>query len=113
MIEIMIVTSIIGIVVAIATPGWMKQRNLAQQRHCQENLKKMDEAKEQWAIENRKSPSDTPEFGDIYEAGGASYLKTEPKCPAQGTYSINSLGSDATCTITAPLDHNAKSGDEA
>ena len=112
MIEVMIVMSIMGIVVAIATPGWMKQRNLGQQRGCQENLKKMDEAKEQWAIENRKLPSDTPEFGDIYKADGSSYLKTEPKCPAEGSYSINSLGADVTCSITDPLDHNEKPGDK-
>lgn len=108
LIEIMIVTSIIGIVVAIALPSWMRQRNLSQQRSCQENLSKLNGAKEQWAFETRQLPSAVPEMSDIYFSDGTGVLKTLPRCPTKGTYTLNAVAVEAVCSIVEePYDHNA------
>lgn len=107
LIELMIVVGITGIVVAIAAPTWYRQRMLAVQRGCQENLVKVNGAKEQWALENKKTTSDTPTVDDLYQADGSSYLKTEPVCPSgYGTYTIGSVSELAICSITEPWNHN-------
>ena len=48
---IMVVMAVIAIVVAIATPTWLRQRELSRGRACQENLLKINGAKEQYALE--------------------------------------------------------------
>jgi prepilin-type N-terminal cleavage/methylation domain-containing protein len=96
LVEIMIVVAIIGIIIAIAVPGFLRARGTSRMRACQENLTKIDGAKEQWALETNASPGDTPAEADL--AGGAnSILKTFPACPSGFTYTINPLGTDPTC----------------
>lgn len=97
LIEIMIVVGIIGILLAIAVPTWLRQRELSSQRSCQENLTKIDGAKEQWAIERRKGAFDTPLPADLY--GPNLYLKNAPLCPSGGNYSINNMSNRPTCSL--------------
>jgi prepilin-type N-terminal cleavage/methylation domain-containing protein len=47
LVEIMIVVAIIGILVAIAVPGFMRARLTAQRNACIENLTKINGATEQ------------------------------------------------------------------
>ncbi len=104
----MIVVGIIGVILAIAAPTWMQQRLMSRWRVCQENLSKIDGAKEQWAMENNEPASATPDWTDLVQADGSGYLKTQPVCPGGGEYRINAIGVEASCNITEPLDHNAK-----
>jgi prepilin-type N-terminal cleavage/methylation domain-containing protein len=106
LIEIMIVVCILGILIGIATPTWIRQREVSQTRSCQENLTKIAGAKEQWAMENNKTAADTPDWSDLYASDGSSYLKTMPACPAGGDYTLNTINENPTCSITVP-DHNA------
>src|SRR4026208_535932 len=53
LVEIMIVVAIIGLLAAIAIPNFVKARQTAQKNACINNLRKIDGAKEQWALENR------------------------------------------------------------
>lgn len=101
LVEIMIVLGIISIIVAIAVPAWLRQRENSRSRACQENLAKIDGAKEQWALENRLSngttvPSDWLSNTDI--CGPNGYIKREPNCPAGGTYTPNAIGSPPSCS---------------
>jgi len=63
---------------------------------CLNNLRQIDGAKQQWALQNKKNTGAVPTATDI-----APYLKAKalPKCPAGGTYSLNSVGVVPTCTI--------------
>lgn len=97
LVEIMIVVAIIGILIAIAVPGFVKARTVSRARACQENLAKIDGAIQQWALENDKNDSDAVQWSDI--VGAASYLKKTPSCPAAGTYTIATVGSAPTCSI--------------
>lgn len=49
LVEIMIVVAIIGIIIAIAVPAFLRARENSRGRACQENLSKIDGAKEQYA----------------------------------------------------------------
>jgi len=66
LVEIMIVVAIIGILIAIAVPGFLRARSISQQNACQENLTKIDGGKQQWALEQKKGPADLPVDADIY-----------------------------------------------
>ncbi|HEY6225868.1 MAG TPA: prepilin-type N-terminal cleavage/methylation domain-containing protein [Verrucomicrobiae bacterium] len=96
LVEIMIVVAIIGLLAAIAIPNFVRARQTAQRNACIQNLKMIDGAKEQWAIENKKSAADAVDETQIN-----GYIKGQvaPTCPAGGTYTYNPVGTDPTCTI--------------
>lgn len=104
--EIMIVTAIIGILIAVAVPTWIRQRGRAQQRACQENMVKIDSAKHQWAMENRKHGDDSVALVLLYSSNGKSYLNYRPGCPSEGTYTLGTVGELTSCSTIDPFDHN-------
>jgi hypothetical protein len=63
---------------------------------CMNNLRQIDGAKQQWALENRKTATALPGAQDI-----ARYLpnNTMPACPGGGAYTINTVGAPAVCSI--------------
>lgn len=91
----MIVVLIIGILMMIAVPNFIKGRENARRSTCIANLKATDLAKEQWAMDNKKDAGDTVEFTDL--VGPTLYMKTTPACQANGTYTINPIGANPTC----------------
>lgn len=95
LVEIMIVVTIIGMLAAIAIPTFVKAREESQKNACINNLRQIDAAKVQWALENRKVTGDA-----VVEAEVDQYIKGgAPECPANGTYTYGSVGTDPTCTI--------------
>ncbi len=94
LVEIMIVVAIIGLLAAIAIPNFVKARATAQKNACIANLKQIDGAVQQWALENKKAATDTYLITD---ATIHAYLKGSqlPPCPAGGGYTagINVSGS--------------------
>ncbi|MCX7047515.1 MAG: DUF3352 domain-containing protein [Candidatus Sumerlaeota bacterium] len=90
----------IGIVVAIAVPGFLRAREVSRSRSCQENLSKIEGAKEQFALENNSKPDATPRWTDL--VGTTLYLKRTPVCPGGGNYKINDLKTDPECDYHAP-----------
>jgi prepilin-type N-terminal cleavage/methylation domain-containing protein len=51
LVEIMIVVAIIGLLAAIAIPNFVKARATAQKNTCIANMKQIEGAKQQWAME--------------------------------------------------------------
>ena len=109
LVEIMIVVLIIGILVAIAVPNFVKARESARARACIANLRQIDSAKEQYGIDNRLSAGSTmPALSTLCGSGTTTYIKTgNPQCPSGGTYTVSNLGTDPTCSIgaSAPVAH--------
>ena len=103
LVEIMIVVAIIGILIAIAVPGFIRAREESRRRACQENLQKIDGAKEQWALENNMNESDTPDDDALY--GEGQYVRRSPVCPKGGDYTINAIGTDPGCTFSDDADY--------
>jgi septal ring factor EnvC (AmiA/AmiB activator) len=63
---------------------------------CINNLRAIEAAKDQWALEKQKTATDVPTTQDILP-----YFKdgTLPVCPDGGSYSINAAGDLPTCSI--------------
>jgi hypothetical protein len=63
---------------------------------CINNLRQIEGAKEQWALENRKTSGSR-----IDEDGVTAYLTPRkiPKCPAGGKYSLGKVDELARCSI--------------
>ena len=67
----------------------------SQQSACINNLRRLDGAKQQWALEKGKTAADVPTPDDL-----APYLDlTKIVCPAGGIYSLNAVGTAPTCTV--------------
>jgi prepilin-type N-terminal cleavage/methylation domain-containing protein len=97
LVEIMIVVLIIGILLAIAVPNFIRARESSRAKSCVSNLKQIDSAKEQWAMDNKKTSADSPTDTDLY--GATKYVKQTPACPASGTYTINAVGTGPVCSV--------------
>lgn len=99
LIEIMIVILIIAILLAIAIPNFLKGRERSRGATCRANLRMVVTAKEQWAMDNRKSGSDVPTAEDLV----TSYIKgasgVMPECPSNGTYSLGNVNTWPVCSI--------------
>ena len=62
---------------------------------CINNLRQLDGAKQQWALEGKKEGRDIPTEREITE-----YLKDGiPKCPAGGVYTLGSVEVVPTCSV--------------
>jgi len=106
LVEIMIVVAIIGILVTIAVPGFIKARRTSQGKACSENLTKIDGAVENWALDENQGTGDTCTIsGDLVQANGTGYLKHSPECPSGGTYTDSqTVGTEPTCD-SADIDY--------
>lgn len=97
LVEIMIVVLIIGILLAIAVPNFIKARETSRNRTCVANLRQIEAAKEQWAMETGQAATAVPTAADLTGANG--YIKGNmPTCPSGGTYAINAVNANPTCT---------------
>lgn len=95
LVEIMIVVLIIGILLAIAIPNFIKARETSRTNSCISSLRQIDSAKEQFAMNNRLSTGAGCTMSDLVP----TYIKRVPECPSGGTYTVNNIGVDPTCTI--------------
>ena len=71
LVEIMIVVAIIGLLAALAIPGFVKARKQSQGRRILNDCRQLDSAIDQWAVETGKKDGDA-----LDTAAAASYLKT-------------------------------------
>jgi prepilin-type N-terminal cleavage/methylation domain-containing protein len=110
LVEIMIVVAIIGLLAAIAIPNFVKARQTSQTNACINNLRVIDAAKQQWALENGKPTSSTPASTDIVPYLGRSGT-VMPLCPLSQTsktpYVIGNLTTVPTCPNYATNTHAA------
>lgn len=87
---------LVPMMLGIAIPNFVKARDTAMENACINNLRMIEGAKQQWALENGKSPGDIPTAQDLKQ-----FLPngTFPTCPAGGTYTIGAVSNAPTCSI--------------
>ena len=108
LVEIMIVVAIIGLLAAIAIPNFVKARATAQKNTCIANMKQIEGAKQQWAMEKGKTDSAVPSGaldGDLF--GAALYIKSIPKCPiGNAAYTMTAVSVLTACpNVATATDH--------
>ena len=102
LVEIMIVVAIIGLLAAIAIPNFVRARATTQANACINNLTQIDNAGQEWAIENNKASGATASVS----ANLSPYIKLNatskvPGCPGGGTYNDTvSVGTSPTCSLS-------------
>jgi len=103
LVEIMIVVAIIGLLAAIAIPNFVRARTTSQKNACINNLRQIDGAGQQWALETKQATNATPVLSDI-----VPYIKNDITCPAGGasatfgsSYTLQSINLKPLCKITA------------
>ena len=99
LVEIMIVVAIIGLLAAIAIPNFIRARETSQMNACINNLRQIDGAKQQWALETRQGTNATPSYAAI-----SPYLRNAVVCPSGGTtatfgntYTMGTVGEKPAC----------------
>ena len=102
LVEIMIVVAIIGLLAAIAIPNFVKARTTSQQNACINNLRQIDAAANQFALEKGQTtgapinyPSDLTPYIKMNSSGSV------PTCPAGGSYADAAVGAGPSCTLSS------------
>jgi prepilin-type N-terminal cleavage/methylation domain-containing protein len=103
LVEIMIVVAIIGLLAAIAIPNFVKARATSQANACINNLRQMDAAAQQFALEKGKTSTDTVTLAsDLTPYIKLNSAGSVPPCPASGTYSASwGVTNSPTCSRSA------------
>lgn len=107
LVEIMIVVAIIGLLAAIAIPNFVRARTTSQMNACINNLRQIDGAKQQWALETKQPATATPVDADIGPYLGRAASTAGIVCPSGGStantfalsYTINTLATAPACLV--------------
>ena len=108
LVEIMIVVAIIGLLAAIAIPNFIKARTTAQMNACINNLRQIDGAEQQWALETKQAAAAVPTYPDV-----SGYMRNAVVCPAGGanatfatSYTLVAVGGPTKpACIVVPVTH--------
>ena len=104
LVEIMIVVAIIGLLASIAIPNFVKARTTAQMNACISNLRQIDGAIQQWALDTKQGDTATVTAADVLP-----YLKNAVVCPSGGktfadNYAVSTVQTRPTC-LKVPTTH--------
>ncbi len=107
LVEIMIVVAIIGLLAAIAIPNFIRARSKSQQNACINNLRQIDAAINEWALESGQTTGAS--VANVMTV--SAYIKLNsnssvPGCPAGGTYTTGSVGANPqiSCSLSTLTD---------
>ena len=99
LVEIMIVLAVIGLLLTIAIPNFLKSRDASQLTVVYNNLHAIETAKDQWALENKKGTGVTIVLQDL-----SDYIKGGTIKPVvREVYESNLIGFPAYATHTVRL----------
>lgn len=100
--EVLIVVSIVSMLASIGIPKYIRAQAQSQKQSCIYNLKQLDGAVQQWAMDYKKKSNDA-----VTEVAIAVYLKNNaiPDEPASGGYQFTIVSETPTCTLGPTLGH--------
>lgn len=85
----MIVVAIIGLLAAIAIPNFVRARTTSQQNACGNNLAKIDDSINEWALDNKAATGAKVVDSDIQPYLGRGNNGTLPFCPEDSSLSFD------------------------
>ncbi|MGD0208182.1 MAG: prepilin-type N-terminal cleavage/methylation domain-containing protein [Verrucomicrobiota bacterium] len=103
LVEIMIVVAIIGLLAAIAIPNFVKARATSQANACINNMRQIDAAANEFALEKGKKTGDSITWpSDLTPYIKLNSASSIPPCPAGGSYTVGTVGAipQITCSLT-------------
>jgi len=108
LVEIMIVVAIIAILSAIAIPNFMAARSKSRANACKANLRQIESAVEQYAMDATKVDGDSVTMSSL----SPTYIKKTPSCPGAGNYGDSSSYDIGTAEtgLTGPVNTFAVGG---
>ena len=101
LIEIMIVVLIIAVLLAIAIPNFLRARETSRAKACTGNMRQMETAKEQWAMDTKAASTATPTAADLVDEYMKGTPDTLPTCPSSGAYTLGDLSTRPVCSVGA------------
>lgn len=106
LVEIMIVVAIIGLLAAIAIPNFVRARTTSQMNACINNLRQLDGAIQQWALETKAAADADVSEANITPFLGRGAAGVAPICPSGGTafadsYTITKVNAAPACKKVA------------
>jgi prepilin-type N-terminal cleavage/methylation domain-containing protein len=114
LVEIMIVVAIIGLLAAIAIPNFVQARKTSQTNACLNNLRQLDGAKQQWALETGQLVGATPTSANLqsYLGRGTAGSISNICCPLAPTlyiagYTIGPVSNAPACLQYDAVNHPA------
>ena len=110
LVEIMIVVAIIALLASIAVPNFLRSRKRSQATQVLEDLRLIDAAVDQYAIENNKKKGDTVTWADVqkYLKAGTRLEQSTHTDVLSGdfgaTYTVDTIPQVPAATFTALSD---------
>lgn len=93
--ELIALTTIVGVAAAVAVPEVMASRAREAQEACATKLGQVEFAKEQWALEHRKSSG--TEVSEAQLVPSYISLKNYDEARAMKNFALNPIGTKSTC----------------
>ena len=103
LVEIMIVVAIIGLLAAIAIPNFVKARATSQANACINNLRQIDAAVSQYALEAKLTSTASVSIANVTPYIKLTSTSTLPGCPASGTYAVTTVNASPTCSLASSV----------
>jgi len=101
--EIFALVCIVGVFAWCSIPNFNSGGHSSPHNACINNLRQIDGAINEWALEKNKTTNDTPTWDDV-----KVFIKSNPqinllKCPAGGTYTLHKVGTipQVSCSLSA------------
>lgn len=89
-------------ILAVAIPLFFPARVITTSYPCVNNLRIIEESKEQWALDKYKTTNDVPSWDDLRPYFPNGWTNGRPVCPEGGTYTLGRVGVPPTCSIGGP-----------
>lgn len=84
--------ALVPLMMAIAIPSFVNARAKSQEAACKNNLRQVDGASDQYALDHGKPPASV---GDLVP----TYIGRTPTCPKGGIYTLGKAGADPECSL--------------
>jgi hypothetical protein len=88
---------VVVVIATVVTRAVIRARNTRANLGCVSNLRNLDGATQQWAMENHKTTNVVPSWDAI-----RPYLRQTPVCPNGGTYTLGRFHEPPRCSIGGP-----------